>query len=83
MKDGVSTAWREHLPRSTADEQCHNHRREGPQRMPQRDFESTPSIRCPIQDGTRHAGQHQEDRQSRRSRRGTQQAQDHTTGNIQ
>lgn len=50
--------------------------------MPQRDFQSPPPGRCPIQDGPRHAGQHQEDRQSRRSRRRPQQAQDHPTGEL-
>ena len=63
-EDGVSTARYEHIACSSADEQCDHNRREGPQRMPQRDHSRSLAIRCAIQARPRHADQYQEDRQS-------------------
>ena len=45
--------------------------------MLERDHSCSSSIRCPIQARPRHAEQYQEDRQPRRPRRRSQQAQDH------
>ena len=45
--------------------------------MLERDHSRSSSIRCPIQARPRHAEQYQEDRQPRRPRRRSQQAQDH------
>lgn len=76
-ENGVGRARGEHIPCSPADEQCDRNRREGPQRVPERDYAGSSSVRCAIQARTRHADQHQEDRKPRRPRRRSQQTQDH------
>lgn len=56
VEDGVATAGREHLPRPAADEQCHRHRREGIERVPERDLSGALAGRCTVQDGAGYAG---------------------------
>lgn len=48
-ENGVSTVRREHIPSDTADEQCHNHRREGLERMLKRDHARSLASRCAVQ----------------------------------
>lgn len=82
-EDGSRGIRWEHFACSSADEQCDHHRRESPQRLPQRHHASASSIRCAIQARPRNADQHQEHRQPRRPRRRPQQAPDHPAGRVQ
>lgn len=79
-QDGVIRVGREHIACSPADEQCHNHRRESPEWMPQRNHPRSPAIRCAVQARPGYADQYQEARQFRRPRRWPQQAQNHSAG---
>jgi len=82
-EDGSRGIRWEHFACSSADEQCDHHRRESPQRLPQRHHARAPPIRCAIQARPRNADQHQEHRQPRRPRRRPQQAPDHPAGRLQ
>jgi hypothetical protein len=82
-QDGSRAARREHHPRARADEQRDGDRREGAKRLPQRDLARAPAGRRPVQDGPRHADQHQAHRQPRGARRRDEQAPHHAAGWVQ